>query len=150
MGYPPPPKKRYFHFFFVKTEKIKVVQHCVKWRENWLKKIVDVKHLLPNLKKNRSCSKLHCMFNFHTQPIYLRFNIFEKSEKVPKCKIYLFSSNSDGFWRIASNIWTIVCLQCFYMWCVGGVVFLYIFFFLGGGGRGYRLCLWLMWICYVM
>ena len=48
-GTPPPKKIKLPKFFFVKTEKIKVVQNCVKWQENWSKTIFGF--LLSPLKK---------------------------------------------------------------------------------------------------
>ena len=48
MGYPPPPpKKKVPNIFFVKTEKIKVVQNCLKWQENWSQTIFGFLATLP-------------------------------------------------------------------------------------------------------
>ena len=71
----PPPKKRYIQHFLSKLKKIKVVQNCVKWQENWSKIFFELysppsktkknfagrTNFLVKTEKNQSCSKLHEM-----------------------------------------------------------------------------------------
>ena len=73
-GLPPPTKKIIwgaYNIFLSKTKKIKVVQNCLKWRENWSKtsfglfkppppkkNLRGVQKNFDKNEKNQSCSKL--------------------------------------------------------------------------------------------
>ena len=80
---PPPKKKNNWGAYKICLSKMKIVQNCLKWRENWLKMILKLFSPPPKKKigglrnffvKNENCSKLPEMARKLVEKDFWTFN----------------------------------------------------------------------------